>query len=382
MTRSPDRDDEPRPTGAEATARPVGSPQSVDAEVAGQQVRSPVRRGGQPVGSHPARREPRLAAGGPPVGRLGRVAAGLLPAPAAVAIALVGGACSAAQGMVNGALAQRIGTPVLAALISNGLATLLLLVAACALPAVRAGLRRLRHDRLRPWQYLGGAFGALFVAGSALTVPILGVAMVTVVQVCGTSIGGIVTDRIGLGPTGRLPVSPVRLGSAALAVVAVAVAQLGRPVGQVAVGLVGFVLLLGLGLAVQSALNGRVNLVARDVGSASLVNALVGTTVLSLATGVFGAFGALPAHPPGGTWWLYLGGVLALVVTGANLLAIRTLGVLRTGLAVVAGQLVGGLLLDRFVPGGAHPTPTVLVGAALTVAAVLLSGVASGRTRR
>ncbi|WP_203962090.1 DMT family transporter [Actinocatenispora thailandica] len=298
-----------------------------------------------------------------------------------MAIALTGGAGSAAQGMVNGALAQRIGTPVLAALISNGVATGLLLVAACAFPPVRAGLRRLRRGRLRPWQYLGGACGALFVAGSALSVPVLGVAMVTVVQVCGTSIGGIVTDRIGLGPTGRLPVSPVRLGSAALAVAAVAVAQSGRPVGQLAVGLVGFVLLLGLGLAVQSALNGRVNLVARNVGSASLVNALVGTSVLSLASGVFAAFGGLAPHPPGAGWWLYLGGVLALVVTGANLLAIRTLGVLRTGLAVVAGQLVGGLLLDRFVPGATHPTPTVLAGAALTVVAVLLSGVAA-RPRR
>lgn len=315
---------------------------------------------------------------GPPGARF---AAGQLPVPAAVAVALLGGACSAAQGVVNGALAERIGTPVLAGLVSNGLATVLLVLAALAFRPVRVGLRRLRHRRLRGWEYLGGACGALFVAGSALTVPVLGVAMVTVIQVCGTSVGGIVTDRIGLGPAGRLPVSPVRLGSAALAVVAVAIAQLGRPVGRVGLGLVAFVLLLGLGLAVQSALNGRLNLVARNVGSASLVNAVVGTTALALATGGFAAAGRLAPHPPGGTWWLYLGGVLALVVTGANLVAVRTLGVLRTGLAVVAGQLVGGLLLDRFVPGGARPGLPVLLGAVLTVAAVLLAGVASAGPR-
>ncbi|GAA3511449.1 DMT family transporter [Actinocatenispora rupis] len=316
-------------------------------------------------------------------GRTGAAADRLLPVAVAVPVALVGGACSAVQGVVNGGLAERVGTPVVAALVSNGLATVLLLAAALAFRPVRVGLGRLRGSGLRWWQYLGGVCGALFVAGSALTVPVLGVALVTVVQVCGTSVGGVVTDRLGLGPTGRLPISPVRLGSAVLAVVAVGIAQLGRPVGDVAVGLLGFVLLLGLGLSVQSALNGRVTQTARNVGSASLVNALVGTSALSLAAGAFAAAGHLHPHAAGGPWWLYLGGVLSLVVTGANLAAVRTLGVLRTGLAVIAGQLVGGLLLDTFVPGQHRPTPAVVVGAALTVAAVLLSGLATGgRPRR
>jgi transporter family-2 protein len=305
---------------------------------------------------------------------------GLLPVAAAVPLALVGGACSAAQGVVNGGLAERVGTPVVAALVSNGLATVLLLAGALAFRPVRVGLRRLRGGGLRWWHYLGGTCGALFVAGSALAVPILGVALVTVVQVCGTSIGGIVTDRVGLGPTGRLPVTPVRLASALLAVVAVGIAQLGRPVGQVAVGLLGFVLLLGLGLSVQSALNGRVTQTTRNVGSASLVNALVGTAALSLAAAGFAASGHLHPHAAGGPWWLYLGGVLSLVITGANLAAVRTLGVLRTGLAVIAGQLVGGLVLDAVVPGQHRPGPAVVVGALLTVAAVLLSGIATGRT--
>jgi transporter family-2 protein len=305
-----------------------------------------------------------------------------VPAAVAVGLALLGGFASAGQSTVNGGLSERVGSPVVAGLVSNGIGTALLLVGALTLPPVRAGLRRLRADRLPWWQYLGGIFGALFVAVVALTVPVLGVALVTVTQVCGTTLGGVVTDKIGLGPAGRLPVSVVRLGSAALAVVAVAIAQLGRPLGQVSFGLLALVLLVGAGLSVQSALNGRVNGVARNVGSASLVNALVGTSALVLAGVGFGAAGRLPAPVWPGDWWLYLGGVLSILIVGSSLVAVRTLGVLRSGLGFSAGQMVGALVLDALVPGMARPTGWLVTGAVLTLGAVLLSGLATRRPGR
>jgi transporter family-2 protein len=309
-----------------------------------------------------------------------------IPAAVAVGLAVLGGVCSAGQSTVNGGLSERVGSPIVAGLVSNGIGTFLLVVAALTLPPVRAGLRRLRDQarsggsgepgRLRWWQYLGGIFGALFVAVVALTVPVLGVALVTVTQVCGTTLGGVVTDKIGLGPAGRLPVSVVRLGSAMLAVIAVAIAQLGRPLGQVSAWLLALVLLAGAGLSVQSALNGRVNGVARNVGSASLVNATVGTTALVLAGIGFGAAGRVPAPAWPGDWWLYLGGVLSIVIVGTSLVAVRTLGVLRSGLGFSAGQMVGALVLDALVPGMARPTGWLVAGATLTLLAVLLSGLA------
>src|SRR5205807_2309308 len=117
-----------------------------------------------------------------------------------VGLAVLGGVCSAGQSTVNGGLSERVGSPIVAGLVSNGIGTCLLVLAALTLPPVRAGLRRLRDQartggsRLRWWQYLGGIFGALFVAVVALTVPVLGVALVTVTQVCGTTLGGVVTD--------------------------------------------------------------------------------------------------------------------------------------------------------------------------------------------
>lgn len=306
---------------------------------------------------------------------------GILPAPMAFCISVIGGGCSAAQAAVNGRLGDGVGTPITAAMISNGLATLVLIAVALSSRSVRLGLRRIKAARLPWWQYLGGALGAMAVAGAALAAPVLGVALFTVVQVSGTSVGGIVTDRAGLGPMGRLPVTGIRAASAALAVGAVVVSQLGKPFGHIAVGMVAFVLVLGLARPAQVALNGRITAATGNVGSASLVNAVLGTGTLILAAIVFLVAGRLPFHHWPGQWWLYLGGLLALIVTGANMVTVQSIGVLRTGLSALAGQITGGLLLDSFVPSSVRPTAWVFFGASLTMIAALAAGLGRQRSR-
>nr|WP_238361642.1 DMT family transporter [Actinopolymorpha pittospori] len=273
----------------------------------------------------------------------------------------------------RGTLGDHVGSPVTAALVSNGLATVVL-TATLALSSVRAGLWRVKAARLPWWLYLGGVLGALSVAGTALAAPVLGVALFTVVQVCGTSVGSLVTDRVGLGPMGQVRVTAVRLVSALLAVAAVGVAQVGRPIGHIAVGMLGFVVVLGVCRPVQVALNGRITAVASNVGSASLVNAIVGTTALLGVLVGFHLTGHLRfAGWPGG-WWLYAGGLLALVVTGANMITVQSIGVLRTALCALAGQITGGLAIDSLVPNGARPTLWVFCGASLTMVAALAAG--------
>ncbi|SDS38992.1 DMT family transporter [Actinopolymorpha singaporensis] len=311
-----------------------------------------------------------------------RLLSGVVGQAGAVAVAVTGGAASAAQALVNGRLATGLGTPVTAALVSNGLATVLLLVIAFASPAVRTSLRRVARERLPWWAYLGGVLGAASVAGTALAAPILGVALFTVVSVCGTGVGGLAADRVGLGSSGRLPVSTGRVAGAALAVVAMAVAQIGHSAAHVALAVIVFVLVLGMGRSVQAALNARLATVARNVGAASLVNATVGTTALGLAAGVLATVGALPFAGWPATWWAYLGGVLALVVTGANMIAARSIGVLRTVLAALSGQLVCGIALDALVPSEPMPTGWLLLGSALMVLAVTVSGVTAARDKQ
>jgi transporter family-2 protein len=54
---------------------------------------------------------------------------------------------------------------------------------------------------------------------------------------------------------------------------------------------------------------------------------------------------------------------------------VRRLGVLRLGLAVIAGQLLGGLLLDLSAPvSDAGVDALTVAGVALTFVAVFLSG--------
>lgn len=311
-----------------------------------------------------------------------RLLSGVVGQAGAVAVAVTGGAASAAQALVNGRLATGLGTPITAALVSNGLATTLLLLIAVTSPAVRASLRRVLRERLPWWCYLGGVLGAISVAGTALAAPILGVALFTVVSVCGTGVGGLAADRVGLGSADRLPVSTGRVAGAVLAVVAVAVAQVGHPAASVALAVIAFVLLLGMGRSVQAALNARLAAVARNVGAASLVNATVGTTALALAAGVLATAGALPFAGWPHTWWAYLGGVLALVVTGANMIAARSIGVLRTVLAALSGQLVCGIALDALVPSEPTPTGWLVLGSALMVLAVTVSGITAARDKQ
>jgi transporter family-2 protein len=54
---------------------------------------------------------------------------------------------------------------------------------------------------------------------------------------------------------------------------------------------------------------------------------------------------------------------------------VRILGVLRLGLATVAGQLVGAIVLDLVAPAQGHGVaPATVVGALLTFVAVGISG--------
>jgi transporter family-2 protein len=74
-------------------------------------------------------------------------------------------------------------------------------------------------------------------------------------------------------------------------------------------------------------------------------------------------------------WWLYGGGSLGVAFIAMAAVVVRTLGVLRLGLATVAGQLVGAVLLDMLVPASTQGVATATVLAALlTFVAVLISG--------
>jgi len=96
------------------------------------------------------------------------------------------------------------------------------------------------------------------VVAGALAVETIGVAIFSVAFFSGQITFGVLVDRIGIAPGGRRPVSTARLQAALVAVAAVVVSQIGRPVAEFAPGLVALVVAAGAALAFQSAFNGRI----------------------------------------------------------------------------------------------------------------------------
>ncbi|WP_018810737.1 DMT family transporter [Salinispora pacifica] len=304
------------------------------------------------------------------------------PSPArrlvGVVLATIAGVAVAVQSRVNGELGVRLADGVAAAVISFGLGLLVLLVLVPATPGGRRGLAALRAaltaGRLRPWQCLGGLCGAFLVATQGLTVGTLGVAVFTVAVVAGQSASSLLVDRAGIGPSGRQPVTGRRLFGAALTVLAVGLAVGGRLNDPTALALAVLPLLAGIAVAWQQAVNGLVGRAAGSPLTATLVNFTVGLVALLAVFAVDIAVRGLPAGSPPAEPWLYLGGPIGITFIAIAAAVVEFTGVLLLGLATIAGQVVGAVLLDVLLPTAAsRPDATTLLGAALTLVAVLIA---------
>lgn len=304
-----------------------------------------------------------------------------------MSLAAATGMGMAAQGRMNGQLGQELGDALLAAVISFGSGLVLLLAALPLSGRMRTGTSRavaaLREGTLRPWQFLGGLAGALFVIGQSVTIVIMGVAMFTVGVVAGQTVSGLFVDKAGLGPSGRTAPTWPRVAGAVLTLLAVGVAVAGdlARTDPRQVWLLVFPLVAGAGMAFQQAFNGNVGVVSGSTFTAALVNFVAGTSALvcvwlvSLALG--GGPTAFPAQPV-----LYLGGLIGVVVIATASLVVPWIGVLVLSLATVTGQLVGSVVLDLLLPSAAGgPRPWTLVGCGLALVAVGLAGT-GGRDAR
>lgn len=298
----------------------------------------------------------------------------------ALALTFGAGLLLAGQGHVNGALTTRLGSALVAALVSFVVGLAALAVALAARPQTRRAVRTRPVEPIRWWYLVGGFAGALLVFVSALAVPLIGVALLTVCVVGGQTVGGLAVDRAGFGPGGRLALTAPRLGGAALAVGAVALAALGAGHGTVRPALFAAVAAAGLCSAGQQAVNGQLARVSGAAGVAALISFLVGMLALAVVTAALAGAGVLPSLHWPSTGWLYLGGLGGAAYIWIAAGTVSRLGVLRLTLSAVAGQLVGSVLLDATVPvHGASLQPATVAAAALTIIAVAVSGAARRR---
>lgn len=305
------------------------------------------------------------------------------PPPSTTALALgaagLSGILVALQQRLNGDLRVDLGDAVLAAVVSFGTGLLLVAVVVAARRSSRRALPLLRSTPW--WSRLGGLGGATLVVAGAAAAPVIGVALLTVGLVAGQTVGGVLVDRVGLGPGGRHGLTGPRAAGALLCLVAVGISVAGRGARSADPRLLVLVVVAGFLISLQQALNGRVRRTTGDAGVATLVNFVGGTAVLLLLLG-----GRALLHPLHVEHWpswshayLYLGGPVGASFVAVAATVVRLLGVLRLGLAVVAGQLVGAVLLDVALPGGAGLALATAAGAALTLVAVGVSSL-PGRT--
>jgi transporter family-2 protein len=287
------------------------------------------------------------------------------------------GAMTAVQARANGVLGVRLDDALVAALISFSVGLVLVAAVALLLPSGRAGLGRLRdgfRERRVPfWMVLGGACGALTVTTQGLVAGVLGVSLFTVGVVAGQTLNGLVLDRIGFGPAGVVAVTPGRVLGGAFALAAVAISLGGDVLATAPLVLLLLPFVAGVGIAWQSAANGRLAQRVQSPMVATLVSFVGGAAVLAVAAGISigvrGMPNALPTEP-----WLYLGGVLGFAYIFMASFLVAQIGVLLLGLGSVLGQLTASVIIDLVWPAASGPALWQLLGMiALAAASVLVA---------
>ncbi|MBA4102969.1 MAG: hypothetical protein C0488_12175 [Arthrobacter sp.] len=299
------------------------------------------------------------------------------------------------QGRINGALGTRLNDGIAAAVVSFSTGLVVMILISLLLPRGRAGLAKILpavRSRAFPRIYvLAGGIGALFVFAQSFTVGILGVALFTVATVTGQTVSGLLVDKLGIGPAGRKPVTAIRVIGCLLTIAAVAwavsprFAATGGTPGMSAGGgagpdgpaplLVPLLLPVAAGflMSFQQAMNGTATVHYGTPIAATLVNFVAGSVVLWTAYAVKVSV-AGPGNPLPAEWWYYLGGPMGCVFIGLGALLVRSLGVLVTGLGMIAGQLLGSLALDVVLPApGTIVAPATVLGTILTLAAIILA---------
>jgi bacterial/archaeal transporter family-2 protein len=113
----------------------------------------------------------------------------------------------------------------------------------------------------------------------------------------------------------------------------------------------GLAVLLGVGagglVGMQAPINARLGQVVGTVQAATF-SFLVGTAVLlSVSLFVRGGLGSL-GHVGKAPWWALVGGLLGAIFVTVALVTVRTLGASGLTAAVITGQLVISVAIDRF----------------------------------
>lgn len=300
--------------------------------------------------------------------------------PLAFLTMVVAGALLSVQARANGALTDQLSSAPLAGAVSFAVGTAAIaVVAAMSMHRTSRAVRRLAATpRVRGTVVASGAAGAFLIVVSASAATRIGVSLLTICLVAGMTTAALIFDRIGLAPGGRRAVTGPRLVGGALALSAIVVVGAGDTSGHVQFVIIAVVCLAGAAAAFQTAINGGL---IDAIGSAVVVTLGVfasGLVLLACVVGgtlVFGSTHQIdwPSDP-----WPYTGGLYGVLFVIAAAITVARLGVLRSTIATLVGQISAAIIIDSVAPQGSDGVqPTTFVGLALIFVAAVIASRAS-----
>lgn len=279
-----------------------------------------------------------------------------------LAMGLLIGIGAPLQTAINSQLRKAVSSSLASSMISFSIGTIFLTLI----------LLILRQDLLIPanlirvqpwWIWLGGFLGVIYLTGNIILFPYLGSVQTVIMPVVGQLIMSMLIDNFGWFEATKHPLTLIRLIGALLVAIGVIMAvaikswldqhknQLDSPALKSTKKLPWQLLGIGTGMlsAMQTAINGHLEVILHSAPKAALISFLIGTMTLWLIVWVkehrVHLNQQIISNYP---WWIWLGGILgALFVLGNAYLA----PVIGTGLTVVAvliGMISGSLLVDQF----------------------------------
>lgn len=299
-------------------------------------------------------------------------------------MAMLVGAIVPVQTAINTRLRQSVGSPIGATFVSFIIAVVVASIIAWA--ASGALVPNLSTAAAQPWwAWLGGFMGVMFIAGNIVLFPKLGPVQTVILPILGQVLMGLLIDRFGLFQSPQVAVRPLRLLGALIVVGGIAmVLEIGRTRtvqgtadGAALWALRAFGVVMGMGSATQTAVNGHLGRALGSSLQAGQISLVVGLVLLAVMSVLLsGPRRALATGIAPGPWWMWLGGMLGafFVFGGAALSPI--LGTGTTVIAALVGNIICGQVLESLGVGtGGHrsvPTPYRLTGLAIVLAGVVM----------
>lgn len=296
-------------------------------------------------------------------------------------LAALTGILIAIQARANGQLSYEVKNSIEAALISFGSGLIAILVIALFSKPMQAGLSQIRialkTKSLPKWPLIAGALGGCVIGIQTHVVPLLGVAIYSVASISGQTGVSLIVDRLGLTGGIKQHISMRRILAALVTITAVLVSVWDQlSLKHFALVAVVVTIIAGSLIGVQRAFNGQINSHSHQSFATSLINFIMGSSVLALTL----LFVTFVKHEriypfPHGPWWIYTGGVTGVIYIAFASTVVQHLGVLTFTLFSVGGQLLGSLLIDFISPtSGTHISWYLIVGIAITYVGVIIGG--------